>query len=1306
MTDSDRETRARQGAVLADMLELSDADIALVRRHRAVLSADIDGLRKRFKHFFDTHDDLARHVNGSVKRDTLISKICAHVLGMLEADTGPQRVKQVLAVGENHFRLNIPQAWVGAGYAVINEHLESRLATMQLPATERRRLRSALLRLVFWDRDLQLVPYDNRRRVEEFMAAKSEVSKLIAHGSTREELLDGVCEIVVKRGRLPLAWIGSARQGADVPAQVLAKAGEATSYAETLRIEHARSSRYGAGAFGRCIRTARPVIIQDIEKDRSLAPWHKQAQKFGLRSLATFPILEGGNVNAVLSVYSPEAGHFTQELANLLEEIVKDVSYALTERGHRRELDELRDFHSALSEINQLVAQHPGQEALLRHTVHIIAAKTHINLVYLVQIGDARSNRTIMYAAGPAHDHVEIVNETLCLHLAQPLERQVLMEERAIIKSRLEDEIPDTEARQRLNEYGIQSLAAAPIAHPDGGVAYMLVLAGPGADYFTPELMRLLNELTDDVAYGLGDLERREQLNRIQGYYAALGEIGELIAGNPDRMKLLELACDLVVRHSASNVAYIATIDEKTRTGNLAAAAGPAARFIETLTLTTDPDESGAGAMVGRVYRHNEMLVVDDTLNDERFADMAEDLARWRIHSAVGIPLRVSGKTSAILVVGSSMRGHYSDELLGLLKRITKAIESGLARADERERTLRYQALYTALSNVNELIARDPEPQLLYQETCRVISNVDNNLSAYIAVVESDKNDIRVAACAGCRFDEELTRDLYAARLSTLAGDPAGQGITGSVYRARRTIVWSNVPQEAETQRKTDIVRRLAVRSILGIPIFQETECIAILVLASTETDYFGDDLVELSERLCSNLEFALQAHRQRKTLHAQAFTDFLTGLPNRSLYEDRLHMEMARAEREGRELAVALIDLDDFKEINDRLGHTAGDHLIREIATRISRTLRQSDTLARFGGDELVAILPMKDVTANISEVLDRILAAIEPKLQLGNEQLPIHASIGAAIFPRDADNAEDLLRRADLAMYRVKNQGGADWALFERKLEERLLHRHKVRGPLADALAKNEFELHYQPFVELGTGRISGFEALLRWDAPGLGSVSPAEFIPIAEESGLIVPIGEWVLKEACRQLARLQEAGHEGLRVSVNLSPRQFREEGLGTRISEILKETGLDGHCLEVEITEGTVMERFDTALETVRALHELGLSVSLDDFGTGYSSLSYLQHFHIDHLKVDKSFTLGIPDDEGSTVIARTIVGMSRSLGIEVIAEGIENRQQLDALQKWGCEEGQGFYFCRPIRATDIEALLDKRIVLSQSPDAD
>ncbi|HYW77049.1 MAG TPA: EAL domain-containing protein [Gammaproteobacteria bacterium] len=1289
----------RQAELLAGALELHEQDLALIRSHRETLTADMDGLRERLERFFNANDNFRQYIKTPEKKARLIGYLCEHFLGMLDADIGPERIRRVLATGERHFRLRIPQAWVGVGYPIFIEHLESRLANLSLHAKERRRLRSAIIRLVSWDRDIQLIAYDSRRPLEEALRTKSEISKLLTNSVHENSLFTDACQIIVERLQLELAWIGIPWEDLDDPAKILAKAGPGIAYINKLSADGDAKSPNAEALFERCVRTEKPVIVNDIELDKNLEPWHEKARRFGLRSKAAFPLWTGSRIHAVLLVYSTDRGYFTPELARFLEEIAREISHALTERQQRKELEELHDFYSALSDVNQLIATQPNQEALLNQTIQTIAAKTHVNLVYLVSLGDNHSSRTLLCSAGPAHDNADAIDKGLLSYIGPLLNNKTLFSETPMILNYPAEKLDNREGRRFLQEYGLHALAAIPIMHQDEGIAYMLVLAGPSPGYFTPELMRLLGELASDVAFGLGDLDRRMKLERIQGYYAALGEIGRLIADSPDSSELLQQACELVVRHSASNLAYIAMVDEETHEARMAAVAGPAKPFIETLSLATEPDQPGGEALFGRVYRRKAMMVIDDALHDKRFSHMTEHLLRWRIYAAAGVPLKVNGNIRGVLVVGAASKDHYSEGLLVLLERIASALGSGLARADERKSSQRYQSLYTALSNVNELIARDPEPQLLYEETCRVVSNVDKQLSTCIATIEAESGKIHIAAFSGALLDDELTRKLRSAEFSTNAEITAGMGITGNVYRERRTIVWDKMPEETETERRTSLVQKLGIKSMLGIPIFHDTECVAIFVLGATQANYFREDLVKLSERLCSNIEFALQAHHQRETLQAQAFTDFLTGLPNRNLYEDRLQMEMKRAAREGREIAVALIDLDEFKEVNDRLGHTVGDRVIHVIAERINHALREGDTLARFGGDEIVAILPMKEVAPNINRVLTRIMSAIEPPLQIGTERLVIRASIGAAIYPRHADNAEDLLRRADLAMYRVKSHGGASWTLFEQPLEEQLLHRHRVRRPLSEALTREEFELRYQPLINLKTGHISGFEALLRWNNPDLGQVSPAEFIPLAEESGLIVPIGDWVLQQACRQLVRLQEAGHRDLRVAVNLSPRQFRQKGLAARISEILHEINLDGRFLELEITEGAVMERFDQALDVMNTLHEQHVSVSLDDFGTGYSSLSYLQNFQINHLKIDKSFTNGIPDDEGSNIIARTIIGMAQSLGIGVIAEGIENRTQLDKLKQWNCNEGQGFFLSKPLTAKDLESLLNRHVQL-------
>lgn len=366
MSPDNQDRRAQQGALLAGVLDLDETDLALIRSHRKALSADMEGLRERLSRFFAAEEAFAAFLESAEQRTRLVELICTYFLEMLDAKVGPERVKRVLAIGENHLRRGIPQVWVGAGYAVICEHLESRIAHLDLPEAERGRLRSALMRLLWWDRDVQLVPYDSRQRLYDFLEAKSEIAGLIASDLEERDLFEAICGIAVKHGGLALAWIGSARTAPGEPIPVLARTGQASAYADTIRVEVKKRSRRSAGPFGRCVEGNAPVIVGDIEQDRGMTPWHEQARQFGLGSVAAFPLREGAEIHAVLMVYSSERNYFTPDVAKLLEEIAREVSHALTERRHRKDIEELRDFYDALSHVNQLIAKQPERDELLQ----------------------------------------------------------------------------------------------------------------------------------------------------------------------------------------------------------------------------------------------------------------------------------------------------------------------------------------------------------------------------------------------------------------------------------------------------------------------------------------------------------------------------------------------------------------------------------------------------------------------------------------------------------------------------------------------------------------------------------------------------------------------------------------------------------------------------------------------------------------------------------------------------------------------------------------------------------------------------
>ena len=425
------------------------------------------------------------------------------------------------------------------------------------------------------------------------------------------------------------------------------------------------------------------------------------------------------------------------------------------------------------------------------------------------------------------------------------------------------------------------------------------------------------------------------------------------------------------------------------------------------------------------------------------------------------------------------------------------------------------------------------------------------------------------------------------------------------------------------------------------------------------------------------------------------AFHDSLTGLPNRAMFTQLLRAEIETSEQKPEhQFAVLFLDLDRFKNINDSLGHTHGDLLLVAFAERLERTLRPIDTLARFGGDEFAILVSgMADATDAV-RVAQRIQNELSQPFVLDKNSAFATASIGIALSSSGYDKPDDILRDADTAMYRAKENGKARYEVFDHAMHARAVSRLQWESDLRQAVAQDEFCVHYQPIVSLLTGRLAGFEALVRWQHPRLGLVLPADFIPVAEETGLIVPIGEWVLAEACKKVREWQLASpsHRSLSLSVNLSARQVAQPDLLERIKEALENSKLSPHCLKLEITETVVMENAEAAALMFKQLRSLGVQLSIDDFGTGYSSLSYLHRFPLNYLKIDRSFVTHLTTDNDNAIV-RTISTLARNLGMEVIAEGIETEEQYQQLRMLGCEYGQGFLFSQPVHSEVVLHLL-------------
>jgi diguanylate cyclase (GGDEF)-like protein/PAS domain S-box-containing protein len=529
--------------------------------------------------------------------------------------------------------------------------------------------------------------------------------------------------------------------------------------------------------------------------------------------------------------------------------------------------------------------------------------------------------------------------------------------------------------------------------------------------------------------------------------------------------------------------------------------------------------------------------------------------------------------------------------------------------------------------------------------------------------------------------------------------------ILGYTEDELRTLTIQQITYTEETSRKDVLFEKLLTGEINEYSrekqyIHKDGHSVWVSVAVSKMRDALGyQSYIAVVE------DISRRKQAEEKLIH-MANHDALTGLPNRLLMQGHLEQAILNTQRTKRQVAVLFIDLDRFKNINDSLGHEAGDQLIMETGWRLSRTLRESDTVSRQGGDEFVIVLPVLSNIEDVGIVAKKILAAVSKPVSLQGQEIFPSASIGISIYPEHGQDVKILLKNADTAMYAAKTAGGNCFHFYRDGMGMKALDHLKLEGALQRALEREEFMLHYQPQVDIRTGEIVGVEALLRWHPRGGTMVNPADFISVAEETGLIVPIGEWVLAAACMQHKAWKNAGFPPVRISVNLSARQFQRQDLATQIAQLLKDQDCTADWLSLEITESIVMENPEVAAETLHRLSEMGVHLAIDDFGTGYSSLSRLKRFPIDTLKIDRSFVRDINTDADDAMIVKSVIALAHNMKLSVIAEGVENANQLDFLSEHGCDQMQGYFFSKPVPAAQIDQFLTDLVKQKSYVEAD
>ena len=752
--------------------------------------------------------------------------------------------------------------------------------------------------------------------------------------------------------------------------------------------------------------------------------------------------------------------------------------------------------------------------------------------------------------------------------------------------------------------------------------------------------------------------ESHRTLHDLQRTNRALKTISlcnSLLIHAAEEHELLEGMCGVVVETGGYLMAWIGFAEQDgEKTVKPVAQSGHEEHDLSSIKVSWGDNELGQGP-TGMAIRTGTTQINQNCMENPNMRPWRSAALERGYQSSIALPLVHDGHAFGVLTIYASEPDAFREEEVGLLEQLAGDLSYGVC-------------------NLRSGAARLKAEKELGQIEERYRKLFDNGTDA-IALADAETGELidvnhAMEKLVGWEKSEIIGK-------SQKILHPPEPGEVSSIFERHRTTR-EGEPIETQVVTQDGMIREVEIKA------------------ASMNLD---------GRRVMLGFFRDISEHKRFEAqFEYQATHDSLTGLANRSSLSDRIELSMIHSRRAQRWIAVMLLDLDRFKLVNDSLGHDAGDALICEVAGRLSHCLRPGDTAARLGGDEFAVV--MSDLSNEEDTVLlaRKLLDSLMQPLLISGREITISASLGIAIYPRDGEFPPELIKNADAAMYRAKELGGNSFQFYSPEMNVRMLERLELENGLRRALERKEFELYYQPKVDLLRGHIVGAEALIRWNHPELGQIPPGDFIPLAEETGLIVPIGEWVIDTACAQIRHWKDHGHPDIAIAINLSARQFQQKNLPRTIERGLRLNEIEAQCLELEVTESVVMSNPDEAIPMLQELKRIGFRISLDDFGTGYSSLSYLRRFPIDSLKIDQSFVRDITIDPDDAAITKLVIALAHSMNRKVIAEGVETEAQLKFLQKEQCDEIQGYYFSKPVPVGEITGMLvsGKRLETSQA----
>ncbi|MDT4739306.1 GAF domain-containing protein [Bradyrhizobium sp. WYCCWR 12699] len=1172
------------------------------------------------------------------------------------------------------------------------------------------------------------------RRLNRMFGALSATNEAILRAKTEQELYQLVCDASVHGGK-SLATIVLLREPDSHWMKPVAATGQNLELVTQARYSVDPDNPFGRGISGEVFRTQKAIVEDDLASRTRGSPWEQANVNTGVAACVVAPLVKRGESVGVLLFFISRSWAKDEEIVALLLRMAENVSFAIENFGRESEKarisaeeERLARMYAALSATNEAIIRATSRAELFDLVCEASVQGGKFGSATIALAEPASELLRVVASAGPNSDEVRSLKFATtdkvpegrgltgtCFRTGKPcLTNDLLADDR--LK-------PWYDSARRT---GVKSSAALPLLNGDRTEGVFL-FNSLEIGTFTPELVELLERLARNVSLAIANLDRAEekakadkQRNRLSGMFAALSATNEAIMRAETREELFDVACQAAVLGDMFASATIGIIDEASELVRVVAVKGRLQERMVGRTCAISADHPEGQGIIGISLRTCRPSVINDYMHDPRSAHWHSKAVEDGTRAAASFPLLRDGrKPIGILLFLAPEEDTFTPDLVELLARLAENVSFALdnfERAEEKARTEaqkeRLRRMFAALSATNEAIMRAKSRAELFDLVCLAASNGAKFTSTTIALARADSDQLEIVASAGPSAD--TTRNV---RLSIDPERPEGRGMSGTAFRTRQPCISNDYLNDQRVSAFHAVVRGDGARSGAAFPLIVHDQAVGVMIYMSTEPATFTTEFVELLQRLADNVAFAVEnfdradaKNQADERIEYLASHDSLTDLPNRETFNALLRQAIATAERHDHRFAVLFIDLDRFKVINDSLGHEAGDLLLLEVANRLRGALRASDVVARLGGDEFVVILDQCGEIDDVQHIATEILAALAQPMELAGHECHTTASIGIAMYPANGSDAQTLTKNADMAMYLAKEDGKNGYRFFSKEVKTQSIERLSLESALRRALERGQFSLNYQPKVEMETGQITGVEALLRWNHPELGNVSPAQFIPLAEETGLIVPIGRWVLNEACAQAMAWQRRGLLPLSMAVNLSPRQFADEHLLQDVDEALAASGMSPVLLQLEVTESMMMRNVGRALKVLDAIQSRGIRLAIDDFGTGYSSMSLMKHFPIDTIKIDRSFVRDLPQDSEDQAIAQAIISMGKALGMTVVAEGVENAEQEAFLRTHGCDEMQGFLISKPVPAREMAELLRPMVLpiappLQPEPDA-